>query len=186
MASDDTDDSRECPNSQARHPSLDEIRRVHELDSQRISEAIMTGNIDELRISQGAFGRAFRNVPPEKRQATIRRRLQDGVAIRVFSRITQGWKLSGDETIALLGHPDTEVWQAWQNGAGPTIPPDVLEEISYVFGIYESLRILFPNEAQANAWPRKPNKEFEGRSALQVMIEDGPKEVHQYLKSILK
>jgi len=45
----------------------------------------------------------------------------------------------------------------------------VLKRISYVFGVYKKLRILFPKIAQANKWLTKPNEGFNGSSALDFM-----------------
>ena len=44
---------------------------------------------------------------------------------------------------------------------------DLLERISYVFGIHKALLILFGSQPRAAAWLRKPNKAqpFNGRSA---------------------
>jgi hypothetical protein len=45
---------------------------------------------------------------------------------------------------------------------------DVLERISYLLGIYKALHILFPNDAQTDAWIRRPSGAalFGGASAL--------------------
>jgi hypothetical protein len=52
------------------------------------------------------------------------------------------------------------------------LPRDVLERLSYVFGIYKALQILLPDPAAADAWVRKPNEApgFGGRSALEKML----------------
>lgn len=56
-----------------------------------------------------------------------------------------------------------------------------LERISYVLGIYKALRRIFPTEEQANAWPAKPNRAFEGRSALDLMLKGDLAIVRRYL-----
>ncbi|MDC9611631.1 MbcA/ParS/Xre antitoxin family protein, partial [Pseudoalteromonas sp. GABNS16H] len=56
-----------------------------------------------------------------------------------------------------------------------------LERISYVLGIYKALRIIYPTEERANAWPAKPNRAFGGRSALDLMLEGDLAKVRRYL-----
>ena len=55
---------------------------------------------------------------------------------------------------------------------GLTVSEEALIRISYVMGIYKNLRLLFPTESQANAWVRKPNRDFDGEPALNRMCED--------------
>ena len=43
---------------------------------------------------------------------------------------------------------------------------DTLERVSYLLGIYKALQLLFTQPSQADAWVRKPNAAFGGRSAL--------------------
>ncbi|MFC6673255.1 antitoxin Xre/MbcA/ParS toxin-binding domain-containing protein [Marinobacterium aestuariivivens] len=91
-------------------------------------------------------------------------------ALKVFFNIAKEWGLSSQDEMTLLGDPARSTFYKWRNGDGPVIPKDTLERISYVMGIYKALRLLFPTEDQANAWPRKPNRDFGGESALGVML----------------
>ena len=54
----------------------------------------------------------------------------------------------------------------------PRKTPDLLERLSYVFGIYKDLQVLLPDPAAADAWIRKPNSAplFNGRSALDRLL----------------
>lgn len=47
---------------------------------------------------------------------------------------------------------------------------NALERISYALDIFKNLGILFPERAQANRWPHKPNDAFDGWSALDYML----------------
>ncbi len=51
------------------------------------------------------------------------------------------------------------------------MPRDLLERLSYIFGIYKALQVLLPVPAAADAWISRPNDAplFAGRSALEVM-----------------
>ena len=55
------------------------------------------------------------------------------------------------------------------------MPHDVIERISYILGIYKALHILFPDDAQADEWVKRPNggSLFGGRSALDHLKAEG-------------
>ncbi|SOB75137.1 Protein of unknown function [Marinobacter sp. LV10R510-11A] len=91
-------------------------------------------------------------------------------ALEIFFNITKSWGLKAQEERILLGDPASSTFYKWRNGEGPAISKDTLERISYVMGVYKSLRLLFPTESQANAWPKKENRDFNGESAMNVML----------------
>ena len=97
-------------------------------------------------------------------------KIVSNTALKVFFNITNEWQLSSQDEMTLLGDPARSTFYKWRNGEGPVIPKDTLERISYVMGIYKALRLLFPTEDQANAWPKKPNRDFGDESALNVML----------------
>jgi hypothetical protein len=107
-------------------------------------------------------------------------------AIRTFLRIAQAWDLSIDEQMTLLGLPSRSTYFAWKKKGVDRLPRDVLERLSYVFGIWKALQILLPDAASADAWIRKPNAAppFGGRSALERMLSGNVADlyvVRQYL-----
>lgn len=91
-------------------------------------------------------------------------------ALRVFFNISKAWGMKPQEEKVLLGEPPSSTFYKWRNGEGPALSRDTLERVSYVMGIYKALRILFPTEDQANAWPKKTNRDFGGKPALDVML----------------
>lgn len=95
-----------------------------------------------------------------------------GPALRTFFRIAAAWGLSVDEQITLLGAPARSTFFAWKKSGVDRLPRDVIERLSYIFGIYKALQILLPDPAAADAWVRKPNDGpgFGGRSALDRML----------------
>jgi hypothetical protein len=106
--------------------------------------------------------------------------------LRTFFRIAQAWDLSIDEQMTLLGLPSRSTYFAWKKGGVERLPRDVLERVSYVFGIWKALQILLPDAAAADAWIRKPNAAlpFGGRSALERMLSGNVADlyvVRQYL-----
>lgn len=95
-----------------------------------------------------------------------------GAALRTFFNITKAWGLNATEEQRLLGVQRSTVY-AWRAGDFPArLDADTLERLSYVFGIYSALQVLFPVSERADAWIRKPNAAplFGGESALARML----------------
>jgi len=92
--------------------------------------------------------------------------LDHKAAKRAFFRIMERWGVSDAQASVLLGRPRRSTFYACKRGAGGQLPHDMLGRISYVLGIYKSLQQLFVQAEQADAWMRKANRAFGGRSAL--------------------
>jgi hypothetical protein len=92
------------------------------------------------------------------------------VAKRGFFRIAELWGLTPGQMQVILGSPSRSTFYGWKKGAGGLLPRDTLERISYVVGVYKALQVLFPDPHQADAWIKKPNETFGGRSALERML----------------
>ena len=94
-----------------------------------------------------------------------------GPGLRAFFSIAQEWNLTVEEQMDLLGLESRSTYFSWKRAQEARLDRDQLERISHVLGIYKSLRILFPVQAQGNAWVKKANDGalFEGRSALDRM-----------------
>ena len=92
-------------------------------------------------------------------------------ALRTFWRLADAWKLTIAEQIALLGVARTTLYQ-WKQGKVGPLDRNVLERLSYLFGIYSALQILLPIPERAHEWVRKPNSApfLGGRSALERML----------------
>ncbi len=95
------------------------------------------------------------------------------VALKVFFNIMNAWHVEESQQMVLLGQSNLSTYSDWKKGKVSELSDDTLERISYVIGIYKSLKILFHTESQANAWPHKPNEVFDGESALNFMLKDG-------------
>lgn len=87
-------------------------------------------------------------------------------AKRAFFRIMEAWGVTDTQARVLLGEPSRATFYKYKKGAGGPLGRDTLERISCVLGIYKALQLLFPDSSQADAWMRKPNDAFGGRSAL--------------------
>ncbi|MBA2238484.1 MAG: DUF2384 domain-containing protein [Lysobacter sp.] len=96
----------------------------------------------------------------------------EGPALRAFFRIAKGWGLTAEQERTLLGTPARSTFFKWKRELAGSLPQDVLERISYLLGIYKSLRLLFPNAEQANGWIKRANTAplFGGARALDRML----------------
>ena len=74
--------------------------------------------------------------------------------------------------MTLLGLTVRSTFFKWKNNPNTVLPKDTLERISYILGIYKALRLLLPNEQEADEWVKRPNAAplFAGRSALGRML----------------
>ena len=91
--------------------------------------------------------------------------------LTTFFRITAEWELDAAQQMALLGLTSRTTFFRWKKAPPAALPPDTLERLSHVFGIYKSLQILLPGAAAA-AWIHQPNDAplFTGRPALELML----------------
>lgn len=107
-------------------------------------------------------------------------------ALRTFFRLAEQWKLRIADQRKLLGDPPESTFYKWKRRREAVLPRDTLERVSYLFGIWQALQILFPDPAQADAWLHKPNTAslFGGHSALERMLSGNVADlfvVRQYL-----
>ena len=91
--------------------------------------------------------------------------------LTTFFRIAAEWQLDGAQQMALLGLTSRTTFFRWKKSTPAALPPDTLERLSHVFGIYKSLQILLPGPAAAG-WINRPNDAplFGGRPALDLML----------------
>jgi uncharacterized protein (DUF2384 family) len=94
------------------------------------------------------------------------------VTLDVFMPMAEAWGLSTDEQIRLLGSPPRSSYFKWKKDNG-ALPRDTAERVSNFLAIWKALEILYPEQARAEAWIRRPNEFFGGASALDVMLADG-------------
>ncbi|MGY4514634.1 MbcA/ParS/Xre antitoxin family protein [Lysobacter sp. HA18] len=120
------------------------------------------------------IGRPLSDVVDARRPARPAPARQDlsGPALRTFFELTRTWGLSPDEERVLLGSPGRSTFYRWKRDQEGQLPSDVLERISYLLGIHEALRLLFPAPEQGYSWVKRPNSAplFGGDSALKRML----------------
>jgi hypothetical protein len=115
---------------------------------------------------------AARAPAPRTSTASLDSPAASAAALRTFFNIARAWGLGAPEEQRLLGVQRSTVY-AWRAGDFPArLDADILERLSYVFGIYAALHVLFPVPERADAWIRQANSAapFGGDSALARML----------------
>lgn len=102
-------------------------------------------------------------------------------ALRTAFRIAERWQLSADEQMTLLGITSPSTYYKWRKTPPKRLAPDLLERISYLFGIYKALHILLPDPARADSWLRRPNTNalYGGRTPLERMLSGHVADLYQ-------
>lgn len=92
------------------------------------------------------------------------------IALKVFFNMAREWRLTEKEQAVVLGVGCTRLNQ-WREQPAVSLETDTIERLSYLFGIYKALRILFPSVEDGALWLHAPNDAplFKGKSALDRM-----------------
>lgn len=89
---------------------------------------------------------------------------------RTTIRLFRAWQFSDIEARTLLGDMAQRTWARWKDGSIGRIDRDLRARMAILMGIHKGLRYLFTDPARGYAWIRKPNANFNGKSALDVMM----------------
>jgi len=103
--------------------------------------------------------------------------VQAGAGLRTFARIAEPWKLSARDAMALLGVDSRSTYyellkRARESKEVKGLSKDQLDRLSYLLGVYEAVRVLFPHSKESrDTWVSRPNTAalFAGRQPLEVM-----------------
>jgi Protein of unknown function (DUF2384) len=87
------------------------------------------------------------------------------------------WQLSSADAMALLGVDSRSTYyellkRARENKEVKGLSRDQIDRLSYLLGIYQSIRVLFPHsEESRNEWVTRTNTAslFGGRSPIEIM-----------------
>ncbi|HEY4357533.1 MAG TPA: MbcA/ParS/Xre antitoxin family protein [Acidobacteriaceae bacterium] len=95
-------------------------------------------------------------------------------AIRGFLNIARKWKLTEEQSRALLGGLASSTFHAWKTHPRRTLDQDTLTRISLVIGIYKALNIYF-GKPWADRWITLENRGtlFAGRTPIAYMMQRG-------------
>ena len=93
------------------------------------------------------------------------------VALKGFFGICREWDCTQKEMMQLLGGVSRSTLAKYETLPHVTLSQDTLERISYILGIYESLRIMYPTAERTNHRMRLETSEvpFAGTSVLDFM-----------------
>jgi hypothetical protein len=113
--------------------------------------------------------------PP--RAAPISEPVQAGAGLRTFARIAEQWKLPARDGMALLGIDSRSTYyellkRARESKDVKGLNTDQLDRLSYLLGVYEAVRVLFPHSQESrDTWVSRPNTAsfFAGRPPLEMM-----------------
>ena len=89
-------------------------------------------------------------------------------AMEAFQGLADLWQLSTEDQLLLLGSPGRSTFFKWKKDGG-SLPRDTVERISHLLAIHKALEILLPETRAADGWIRRPNAQFNGQGALDVM-----------------
>lgn len=99
-------------------------------------------------------------------------------ALGVFFEIAEEWGLTAEQQMTLLGSPARSTFFKWKKERNP-VSGDVLERISHIVSIYKALNILFHEPDRVSRWLLSPNKYFDNRSALDVMLDGNVTDIYR-------
>ena len=111
------------------------------------------------------------NIPPLAEEQT--RTDLARVLVALFDR----WQLPTDSQLSLLGlSPESRKLLGLYRRGERGLPNqrDALDRAGYLVGIHKGLRLLFPENPQLRySWVSRRNAVLEGRTPLEVMLDDG-------------
>lgn len=80
------------------------------------------------------------------------------------------WGITDAQACVLVGGVSKRTYARWKDGEVGRLTIDQKTRLSVLMGIHKALRILFTENSRVYEWVKKPNRVFEGKSALDVML----------------
>lgn len=107
--------------------------------------------------------------------------LRGHVALKGFFTICAEWQCPAEEKAKLLGGLSSDTLARYQRLPYCELDPELLQRISYILGIYEALRYLYPTAERANRRIRLRTSDhpFDGKSALEFMMQGSMEHLSQ-------
>ncbi|MBB4051095.1 hypothetical protein GGR20_000713 [Devosia subaequoris] len=90
---------------------------------------------------------------------------------RAVMRLFERWGVNDAEARDILGGLAARTHARWKAGEPGRIDRDLATRLSLLMGIHKGLRYLFTDPERGYAWVRKPNRDFGGRTPVEVMAE---------------
>lgn len=89
---------------------------------------------------------------------------------RTVINLLERWETNDEQAAILLGGIATRTYQRWKAGEYGRANPDLAARLSNLLGIHKALRLLFKDAQRGYGWISRPNRDFGGRSALDIML----------------
>ena len=89
---------------------------------------------------------------------------------RAIVRLFDAWGLSDREARELLGGIGQDTWLRWKENNRVRVSRDLGPRLGLLLSIHSSLRTIYRDKSVGNAWVKKSNRVFEGRTPLDVMM----------------
>ena len=90
--------------------------------------------------------------------------------VRATVRLFGLWSMTDAEARIILGGLPAETWDCWKRGVIGEIDQDARVRMALLMGIHKGLGYLFRDPVRRYAWVGKPNTEFGGQTAKEVML----------------
>lgn len=102
-----------------------------------------------------------------------------GLLAGMIIQLLDNWNIDSANQIAFLSLPEKTPLRAIRKYRQNTPFPEseeLNEKIEHIIGIADALRTTFPRNAQMGSqWMNKPHRRFEGRTPINLMLEEGVK-----------
>jgi len=116
-----------------------------------------------------------------KIDATQKSRLAKA-GLRMFFNLANLWDLTQEDQLLLLGLSSRTTLNNWRkkalNDEDIRLSVDSLERLSLIVGIRKGVELLYPHD-RLNSYMKSPNREFGGRSMIDVMLEGSIRSLYQ-------
>lgn len=90
---------------------------------------------------------------------------------RAVMRLFERWGVSDAEARDILGGLAARTHARWKAGEPGRIDRDLATRLSLLMGIHKGLRYLFTDPERGYAWVKKSNRDFAGRTPVEIMAE---------------
>ncbi len=95
---------------------------------------------------------------------------------QMMMELLDHWGVPPRHRLVLLGLEGAPVRTVKRLGESTPLPqdPEVMERVGHLLGIADALRTMFPRNVYMGArWLSRPNRRFQQRPPLAVMVEEG-------------
>ncbi|WP_430469307.1 MbcA/ParS/Xre antitoxin family protein [Thalassospira lucentensis] len=111
--------------------------------------------------------------PLDKGEARLEQPLFTEAEAAALARATVNlfahWRISDAEARIILGGISEKSWDLLKGGGTSATEQDTQMRMSILMGIHAGLRYLFVDTSRGYDWVKKPNTNFDGLSALDIM-----------------